>query len=582
MLPELTNHLWQSTIFALIAAAISIGFRKNRAHVRYWLWLSASLKFLLPFAFLIGLGRHFDWNSEHSVTHTPPVVAFSMVQISEPFSNAALVTDPTEHVNDWCIRSIIGVWAVGFATIVLIRVRGWRRIREAVRQSTPLNVAGNVQIRSSYSLLEPALVGVFRPILLMPSGIAERLEPAQMKAVVAHELCHARRLDNLTATLHMLVEALFWFHPLVWWIGARLIAERELACDEAVLSLGNEPQTYAEAILNVCKNYLEIPLTCAAGVTGSDLKKRIQAILKGCVARDLTVTKKLVLAGTAFAVFGLPVMVGVLGAPQVVAQSRIPTPAYQLISIRTCPAFRKGAVQDWAPGILHSECTTVERFIQQAYGLFADGNMNSASSLGVSGGPAWTTSNLYEIDAKADGNTAHTVMNGPVLKAILERDFKLKLHMESREVPVYALTVAAGGSKLQPFTGTCTPRNFNNLPTAEDCGTTQLHSGGFALQAATVADLCAGFSVLLNRTVIDRTGLQERFNMRLELPAGDRALLELPRALPAVSDPTQPFPPPLSFSGAKASMALVGLNLAPGRGPGDFLVIDAIEKPATN
>ncbi len=65
--------------------------------------------------------------------------------------------------------------------------------------------------------------------------------------------------------------------------------------------------------------------------------------------------------------------------------------------------------------------------------------------------------------------------------------------------------------------------------------------------------------------------------MRLELPAGDRALLELPRALPAVSDPTQPFPPPLSFSGAKASMALVGLNLAPGRGPGDFLVIDAIE-----
>ncbi len=58
---------------------------KNRAHVRYWLWLSASLKFLLPFAFLIGLGRHFDWNSEHSVTHTPPVVAFSMVQISEPF-----------------------------------------------------------------------------------------------------------------------------------------------------------------------------------------------------------------------------------------------------------------------------------------------------------------------------------------------------------------------------------------------------------------------------------------------------------------------------------------------------------------
>ena len=58
----------------------------------------------------------------------------------------------------------------------------------------------------------------------------------------------------------MLVEAMFWFHPLVWWIGARLVEERERACDEEVLSLGSEPRVYAEGILNVCKLYVESPL----------------------------------------------------------------------------------------------------------------------------------------------------------------------------------------------------------------------------------------------------------------------------------------------------------------------------------
>lgn len=71
----------------------------------------------------------------------------------------------------------------------------------------------------------------------------------------------------------MIVEATFWFHPLVWWIGARLVEERERACDEEVLSVGGEPHDYAEGILNVCKLYVESPLVCVSGITGSNLKK---------------------------------------------------------------------------------------------------------------------------------------------------------------------------------------------------------------------------------------------------------------------------------------------------------------------
>ena len=77
----------------------------------------------------------------------------------------------------------------------------------------------------------------------------------------------------------MLIEALFWFYPLIWWIGRQLVRERERACDEAVITRGYSPDVYAEGILNVCKFYVEQPLACAAGGAGEDLKRRIEAIM---------------------------------------------------------------------------------------------------------------------------------------------------------------------------------------------------------------------------------------------------------------------------------------------------------------
>jgi len=135
-----------------------------------------------------------------------------------------------------------------------------------------------------------------------------------MNAILAHELCHVRRRDNLFACLHMMVETMFWFHPLVWWIGARLLDERERACDEAVISRGNQPGTYAEAILNVCKLYAESPLVCVSGVTGSDLRRRIEAIMRNRRVASLSLGKKLALGMTGMLAFTVPIIIGVLNA----------------------------------------------------------------------------------------------------------------------------------------------------------------------------------------------------------------------------------------------------------------------------
>jgi RND family efflux transporter MFP subunit len=321
------NHLWQSTVFAFAAGLLTLALRGNRASVRYWLWFSASLKFLIPFAFLISLGSRVGQPVSPAVVAMSPLDPAMIVKISEPFSYAA----PPQTT--WIPIIIFGLWASGFVAIALLRLRGWRRVRAAIRASSRIEIGAPVEVRSTPGLLEPGVVGWIRPILLLPAGIVERLTPHQLEAVLAHELCHIRRRDNLTAAVHMMVEAIFWFHPLVWWIGARLVDERERACDEEVLRLGNSPHEYAEGILNVCKGYVEWPLRCVAGVTGSDLMKRIHAILSGRVAVNLSFAKKAALVVAGLLAIAAPVVVGVMhaqvvrGTPPQAAQSAIPSPA---------------------------------------------------------------------------------------------------------------------------------------------------------------------------------------------------------------------------------------------------------------
>jgi bla regulator protein blaR1 len=189
MILELTNHLWQSTLFAVVAGLATLAFRKNRAQVRYWLWLSASCKFLVPFSLLMSLGNHLLWTPAASKI-AAPAVSTAILQIAQPFPNNPSVVPAAPANADWTPAALLAIWLCGFAAIALIRARGWRRIRAAVRSSTPIDMLAGMQVRSSPGLLEPGVVGLFRPILLLPAGIADRLDPPQLEAVLAHELCH--------------------------------------------------------------------------------------------------------------------------------------------------------------------------------------------------------------------------------------------------------------------------------------------------------------------------------------------------------------------------------------------------------
>jgi beta-lactamase regulating signal transducer with metallopeptidase domain len=120
----------------------------------------------------------------------------------------------------------------------------------------------------------------------------------------------------------MVVEAAFWFHPLVWWLEARLVAERERACDEKVVELGSERSIYAESILKICQFCAGFPLACVSGVTGADLKSRIVAIMTEGVSRELNFCKKLWLVTAGLAIIAAPTLAGSLDT----ASARTPEP----------------------------------------------------------------------------------------------------------------------------------------------------------------------------------------------------------------------------------------------------------------
>jgi beta-lactamase regulating signal transducer with metallopeptidase domain len=324
----LADHLWQSTVVVVAAGLLSLTLRKNQARTRHWIWLAASLKFLIPFALLISLGNRFDWLASPAVPTESSISTFVVQQAARPFTwnqVTALPIDIAPNSSGASFRGLpalaIAVWICGCLTLFVRWLRNWRRVHDVLHRGYRLTDGPEIEtlrrlersigrskpipLVSSASAIEPSVFGTIQPVLLWPAGLTARLADAELEAILLHELSHVRRRDNLTAMLHMMIESMFWFHPLVWWLGTRLVDEREKACDEDVLRWGGASQVYAEGILKVCEFCMESPLTCAAGVSGSDLKRRIEDIMKNQVMAKLSFSRVALLSCAAiFALAG--------------------------------------------------------------------------------------------------------------------------------------------------------------------------------------------------------------------------------------------------------------------------------------
>ena len=454
---SVANHLWQSTIVAALAALLALIFRNNSARVRYWLWFVAAMKFLIPFSILVSIGNLFEWRAVPVVAQRPIA---TVVDISMPFAAGPPLSVPATAAPSMnrTAAALFAIWFCGFAVSALLWIRSWLHARIVSRSASPIHIDLpvndlSVRVMSSPVLMEPAVFGIISPTLVIPDGISDRMTSEQLEAILIHELCHVRRHDNLAITLHMIAETLFWFYPLVRWIGKRLVDERERACDEEVLRVIHDPQIYADGILSICRTYAESPLSCSAGVTGSDLKMRLRAILAGRIGSELNLARKLSLVAALMTILAAPILVGILNASTGQGQAEKPRPQFEAASIKldTIGDPSRFAFAPLPGGRLSIVTNRMRNVILNAYG----------PSLQLFGAPDWIDSDRYDIEAKAEGNPTWEQMQ-PMLQALLEDRFKLKIHRETRELPVYLLTVAKGGPKLkQSKEGSCAERTAN-------------------------------------------------------------------------------------------------------------------------
>jgi beta-lactamase regulating signal transducer with metallopeptidase domain len=264
-------------------------------------WLAASLKFLMPFALFSWIGHQFVYRTDSEPALLPLMQYASTPMPAAAISNFAL--------SPAIARLLIALWLAGSLLLLARWVTRWLQCVAIVHRSRAHELHADVPVRSSRELHEPALVGVFKPVLLIPETMTSAFAPAQRAAVVAHEEWHARRRDNLFAAIHTCVEVLFWFHPLVWWIGRKLLAEREMACDEQVVLEGHEPVAYATALIAVGRGAMTKRL-CAAGATDGDLPSRVRAILAPRRAHRFSLSHRALLAAAMLVCIGLPVASG--------------------------------------------------------------------------------------------------------------------------------------------------------------------------------------------------------------------------------------------------------------------------------
>jgi uncharacterized protein (TIGR03435 family) len=562
----LANHLWQSTVCVAVAWVLALALRRNRAAVRYWVWFAASVKFLVPFAWLAAIGSRFEWRAAApAITHVRIPVA--VAQIGQPFG--VFTPEPALSVGrtSWSAFFVLllAIWLCGVFIGLVFWARSVWRMRAILRCAKPLDLHLPIPVVTAPGRLEPGVFGIWKPALLLPEGIAERLTPEQLEAVLAHELRHVHRRDNLTAAIHMLVETVFWFHPTVWWIRARLVEEREHACDEGALRMGSEPHVYAESILKVCEFYLSAPV-CAAGVTGGELKKRIEGIIENRFGLRLGPGKRALLTAAALGAVSLPLALGLLHAA---TQAEDPAALHRfgVASIKTIvpgsPVVT--GIEIFPGGRVEIPGESLKALIATAFHM---------SYRQISGGDEWTTKDLYNIVAKPPEerqqnikDLRHTLFDiedehlREMVQALLIDRFQLKYHRETKTGDVYLLERSGKTLKLHPTEVTpAAPDPTNDLSSTGSIG----YAGGkwrlFHTSMPQLAKFASDY--VLHVPVLDRTELSGPFEYWQAAPDDEPAY--------AGQGNDDSF---LSM------LSTVGLKLERSKGPVETLVIDHAEKP---
>jgi beta-lactamase regulating signal transducer with metallopeptidase domain len=285
----LVHFIWQGAALG-VALYILMAYCRS-AITRYWagvitLTLMAAAP-VLTFTVIRHTAGPGTAASAYVQTHAN-LAAAAGTQTSAAF---AAVANSLPSIN-WP-ASFAAIWFIGVLAFALRALGGWilvqRIYRRERRRLTPLlearcaalrerlGVSRGVKFYLSRAIEAPAVIGWFRPIVLLPFTALTGLSPEQLEAIVVHELAHIRRFDCFVNLFQIAAETLLFYHPAVWWVSGRIRAERENCCDDIAVAVCGDAGVYARA-LTVVEGWRAMPALVMAA-NSSALKFRIERLL---------------------------------------------------------------------------------------------------------------------------------------------------------------------------------------------------------------------------------------------------------------------------------------------------------------
>ncbi|HEY3884479.1 MAG TPA: M56 family metallopeptidase, partial [Vicinamibacterales bacterium] len=315
----LLQFVWQGAAIGLAVGAVLFLLRRGGADVRYVV-ASIGLALMLTMPAVTAVQKFDALNAASSSAAGTPIarehgtasntVAGASTDVSAearstaPLSAPALRTPKVRAITaprvDALVPAALLVWFVGVlllsARLVIgwlwvqrLRSRGilpddraWQRVADRLRRE--LHIRRAIRVLESTLVDVPTVVGWLRPVVLLPLSALAGLAPAQLEAILAHELAHVRRHDYLVNLLQTLVETLLFYHPAVWWVSRRIRIERENCCDDLAVSLCGDPIAYANALADLESLRSSIAPSrgrhrAALAATGGSLIQRVRRLL---------------------------------------------------------------------------------------------------------------------------------------------------------------------------------------------------------------------------------------------------------------------------------------------------------------
>ena len=252
---RLLNGLGEGVLIALFAWVLLRLIGRRNAGTRFAVWFCALVA--------IACAPFLETASASGIVHP-----------------AAAIVMPREW--SWYLFAGWAVIALAGMARVLAGLRHLQRIRKScvpiesasldpviVQAMKEFRSVRSAELCASEAVQVPTAIGFFRPAVVLASWAVHELSPAELHALVLHELAHLRRWDDWTNLAQKVLRALFFFHPAVWWVERRLSLEREMACDDLVLAHTSNPRAYAECLVSLAeKSFVRRGLALAQAAVG--------------------------------------------------------------------------------------------------------------------------------------------------------------------------------------------------------------------------------------------------------------------------------------------------------------------------